>query len=163
MVTCVVTSSSLGPNNTSNLPNVVDEPTFVVFSHVRVISFLKYITKTMWASCLSAEIDSEVNSRSSGEGVLFCISKANGHAGRSFLYVSQVDISDERIEPGNPVNLVYPGSETDVWENTDVRRENLCVGKIVKFVITENRCVYDGKTEKRMVSCVGTAPTVKCT
>ena len=93
--------------------------------------------------------------KSSEEGVLICISKANDDIDRSFLYVSKLE--GNRIGQGNPVHLGNPRSGMDLWRNADVFREKLRLGAVIKFRIEENKYVYDGKTERKvMVSYLGT-------
>ena len=99
-----------------------------------------------------------VNSRSSGERVLICISKANNDFHKSFLYVSKLVIEDNRIELGNPVLLVEPKSRRDLWNNIDVGREGLRFGEIIKFQIVGNSYEYAGKTGKKIMVSSGKLP-----
>ena len=85
------------------------------------------------------------------EGVLICLSKACNDSDKTFLYMWKLE--DHRIGEGDPVQLINPRGGMNAWTNTDVRRENLSFGEIVKFRIVENKYIYNGKTRKRkMVS-----------
>ena len=80
--------------------------------------------------------------------IIIAISKVNGHT--SCIYACKVD-NDNSIVEENPFYLASK-KRLRLWKNSEIRTEQVGLYDVIRYRFSNDKLVFDQKTEERMVS-----------